>query len=105
MSLLSTDIGRFRVVSILEGISYLVLLGIAMPLKYLAGQPLAVRVVGSVHGALFVLFVIALAMVTIRARWRWTRAVVAMIASLLPFGAFALERSLRREPGGEGGTA
>ncbi|MEJ7734985.1 MAG: DUF3817 domain-containing protein [Polyangiaceae bacterium] len=103
MSLLSTDVGRFRVVSILEGISYLLLLGVAMPLKYLAGEPRAVRVVGTVHGGLFVLFVIALALVTIRARWRWTRTAVAMIASLLPFGAFALERSLRRD--GEPGSA
>ncbi|MSP17466.1 MAG: DUF3817 domain-containing protein, partial [Myxococcales bacterium] len=46
-----TPIGRLRVVAFAEGCSFLLLLGVAMPLKYLAGLPLAVRLVGSLHGA------------------------------------------------------
>ncbi|MBF9224019.1 DUF3817 domain-containing protein [Hymenobacter ruricola] len=54
--LLLTGLGRLRLVAILEGVSFLVLLLVAMPLKYLAGQPQAVRPVGMAHGLLFVLY-------------------------------------------------
>ena len=93
---LSTPLGRFRLVSLLEGLSYVVLLGIAMPLKYLAGDTAAVPLAGRIHGGLFVLFVLAL----VHAAWveRWPRRAqgIAMIAALLPLGAFWLERGLRR---------
>ena len=49
----NNSIDRLRLASILDGISYLILLGIAMPLKYLAGMWMAVRMVGSIHGGLF----------------------------------------------------
>lgn len=98
MSLLRSDLGRFRVISLAEGVSYLVLLGIAMPLKYAAGQPSAVRIVGMVHGVLFVAFVLGLLRAAKTERWGLRRIAVAMIAALLPFGAFWLERSLRAPP-------
>jgi integral membrane protein len=94
---MSTPIKRLRAVGMIEGISYLALLGIAMPLKYLAGIPLAVRVVGTAHGVLFVLFVLALAQVSLRHRWAASRALVAFIASLVPFGTFWLDARLRQE--------
>ena len=53
MASIKTSLGRLRVVGFWEGISFLVLLGIAMPLKYLAGWPDAVRVVGMAHGVFF----------------------------------------------------
>lgn len=81
----------------MEGLSYLVLLGIAMPLKYLAGQPELVRFVGSLHGLLAILFVLAVVQVWIVRRWSWIKVSVALIASVIPFGAFFLEASLRRE--------
>lgn len=96
MSLLSTAVGRFRLISLVEGISYVVLVGVAMPLKYLAGQPLAVRIVGGLHGALFVLFVIALLAAARAHRWPLRAQAIAMIAAVLPLGAFWLERALRR---------
>ena len=55
-----TALRHLRLVALLEGSSFLVLLFIAMPLKYLADQPLAVRIVGSIHGLLFVIFMAAL---------------------------------------------
>ena len=58
-----------RKISLAEGISYLLLLGIAMPLKYWAGLPLAVKIVGSIHGALFVVFCAALLRALVAARW------------------------------------
>jgi integral membrane protein len=93
----STEIGRFRVVSLLEGVSFLVLLGIAMPLKYAAGIPEAVRYVGWAHGLLFVLFLLALGSASTAGRWSLGKIAGAFVASIVPFGAFVLERRLRAE--------
>jgi integral membrane protein len=87
----------FRWVALLEGVSFLVLLGIAMPLKYLAGQPLAVRLVGSAHGALFVAYVVLVAALFFARRWPLSRAAQALALSVVPFGTFALDRRLRAE--------
>ena len=73
------------------------LLFVAMPLKYLAGLPLAVRIVGSVHGALFVLFVAALVRASIKREWPFNRSLLAFAASIVPFGTFVFDRSLRSE--------
>jgi integral membrane protein len=94
---LSTPLGRFRLIALLEGISYLILVGIAMPLKYLAGQPLAVKYVGWAHGVLFVLFCLALLHVWVNRRWSFLKAAMAFIASLVPFGTFVLDRTLVQE--------
>lgn len=85
----------FRKIALTEAVSFLVLLGIAMPLKYFAGLPLAVKVVGWIHGVLFVLFCLALLRVLIVARWPLGRAVILFIAALLPFGPFVADRRLR----------
>ncbi|HEU4406501.1 MAG TPA: DUF3817 domain-containing protein [Polyangiaceae bacterium] len=97
MRLLATPQGRFRLVAWLEGLSFVVLLGVAMPLKYLLGRPLAVRVVGLAHGVLFVLYIIAVAEAFGAGRFRVGRAFWAFVASLLPFGTFVFEAKLRRE--------
>ncbi|MFW5972756.1 MAG: DUF3817 domain-containing protein, partial [Bacteroidota bacterium] len=55
--MLRTALSRLRLIGFIEGLSYLALLGIAMPLKYMAGMPMAVRYVGWIHGVLFVLYV------------------------------------------------
>lgn len=95
---MSTDLlRRFRAVAFLEGVSFLVLLGIAMPLKYLAGMPIAVRVVGMTHGVLFVLYVVLTAALVLKGRWSIIRAVEVFAFALVPFGTFVLDRSLRRE--------
>jgi integral membrane protein len=95
--MLQTPLARFRTVALLEGLSFLALLFIAMPLKYLAGLPLAVRVVGMAHGLLFILYVLALVEVTVDRRWSPGQVLGAFGASLVPFGNFLLERQLRRE--------
>lgn len=95
--MLKTPIGRLRAIGLVEGTSYLVLLGIAMPLKYLAAMPMPVKVVGWVHGVLFVLFCLALAQVFFVARWSIFRAGGVFIAALLPFGTFAIDGRLKRE--------
>lgn len=92
-----TDIGRFRLVAISEGISFIVLMFIAMPLKYIAGMPQPVTYVGWVHGLLFVLYILALITVKITLNWNFKKTFVAFIASLLPFGTFILDKSLKKE--------
>ena len=92
-----TALRQFRIAALLEGWSYLTLLFIAMPLKYAAGLPLAVRIVGSVHGFLFLTFMLALYRVTVERRWPLRRALRGFLYSLIPFGAFVFDRSLVRE--------
>ena len=74
--------------------SFLVLLGIAMPLKYLAGWPLAVKFVGWAHGILFVALCVVLLQTMLAARWPITRGMLIFVAALLPFGPFLLDRKL-----------
>ena len=81
----------FRLIAFIEGVSFLVLLFIAMPLKYWAGLPLAVRVVGMAHGVLFVLFIISLLDIMIRYRWSLLRGAIIFLSSLIPFGTFAVD--------------
>jgi integral membrane protein len=92
-----TTLGRFRLVGVIEGISYLILLGIAMPLKYLAGRPEAVKYFGWAHGVLFVVFCVLLVKVWVQYKWSFLKTTAAFIASLLPFGTFVLDKRLRKE--------
>lgn len=96
-AMLKTPLERFRAVALLEGLSFVLLLFIAMPLKYLAGMPLMVRWVGMAHGVLFVMYLPALLEVAVAQRWSLLRAVAAFGASLVPFGTFVLDARLRRE--------
>jgi integral membrane protein len=95
-SLLTTPVGRLRVVAFLEGCSFLLLLGVAMPLKYLAGQPAAVRQVGMAHGILFVLYVLLLLQNALENRWSPRKVLLALLASLIPLGTFYADRHLFR---------
>ena len=97
MSQSPSALRQLRVVAILEGISFVVLLFIAMPLKYLAGLPLAVRIVGGIHGFLFLVFLLALARAAFEDRWPARRVLLALLASVVPFGMIPFDRSLRRD--------
>lgn len=85
-------IRRFRVIAICEGISFLVLLFIAMPLKYFAGYPLAVQIVGWIHGFLFIAYMISGLDVKATYRWNSRKTFIAVIAALVPFGPFVLDK-------------
>lgn len=87
----------FATTALIEGISYVVLLGIAMPLKYFFDYPHAVTVVGWAHGALFMLYATLLVLCWIKYRWSFKRVVFYFIASLLPVVPFFVERKLRKE--------
>lgn len=88
----------FKKVAIAEGISYLALLLIAMPLKYFAGIPLAVKYTGWVHGLLFVFYVIFVIMCWMEYKWKFGKVAMVFFASLLPFAPFIVERKLEEEP-------
>ena len=97
-----TWIARLRFVGFWEGWSYLLLLGIAMPLKYWAGMPGFVRVIGMAHGLLFVAYVAVLGIAARTAGFRFQRTALLFVASLLPFGPFLADRGLARELESEG---
>ncbi|HEY0946461.1 MAG TPA: DUF3817 domain-containing protein [Opitutaceae bacterium] len=96
MQWLNSAIGRLRVIGFAEGVSFLVLLGIAMPLKYAAGRPEAVRVVGMAHGVLFLLYGWAAIQAALEHRWPWKRTLLVFIASLLPAGPFVIDAKVLR---------
>ncbi len=95
--LLKSNLGRLRIIGFLEGISFLVLLGIAMPLKYMLGQPEAVRHVGMAHGLLFVLYVILVTLVMLDEKWNFKTTAIALLASLIPFGTFYVDAKYLRK--------
>jgi integral membrane protein len=91
---MKTPVSFLRSVALLEAISWLLLLFIAMPLKYAWGMPLAVRIVGSVHGALFVAFCFALWRVLNHTNWPLSRAALVFVASFVPFMPFFIDRRM-----------
>jgi integral membrane protein len=84
-----------RGLCLVEGVSFLVLLFVAMPLKYLGGQPLAVTIAGWIHGALFLAFLWSWQHARTVARWPAARARRVFVAALLPFGPFVIDRGMR----------
>jgi integral membrane protein len=84
-------------IALAEGISFLTLLLIAMPMKYFMGMPEVVRVVGTMHGVLFLLYVGLLATLHFRQRWSFMFSLYAFIASIIPFGTFVLDKQLREK--------
>jgi len=90
-------LGQLRRLSLTEGVSTLVLFGIAMPLKYMAGMPLPVRIVGSIHGALFVALALMLLLAVSKVPISKSMAAVGLLAAVIPFGPFIYDRWLARQ--------
>lgn len=88
---------RFRQVAVLEGISYLLLLFVAMPLKYLANIPEAVKYTGWAHGLLFVLYALLLVQCWQNYQWKFGKAALIFVASLLPFAPFIVDKKLKED--------
>jgi integral membrane protein len=89
-------IRRFRLIALSEAVSYLLLLAVAMPLKYICDWPLGVRIVGMIHGLLFILFCVTLAWAMQLGRWPLRRGVSMFLASFVPLLPFWLDAELRR---------
>ncbi|OTG97632.1 MULTISPECIES: DUF3817 domain-containing protein [Acinetobacter] len=90
------NIQTLRVVGFLEGLSFLLLLFIAMPMKYMFDNPILVKYVGMGHGVLFILFLIVLFTVCEKQKWSITIFLMGLAASILPFGPFVFDRKLKR---------
>ena len=84
----------FRSIAYLEGLSFLVLLGVAMPLKYLFGQPIVVKIMGWAHGIFFMVYVLLVTSVSTDERWGGRKILWAFLAGILPFGPFVFDRLL-----------
>lgn len=93
--MLKTVINRFRLISYIEGLSYLFLIFVAMPVKYLAGNPYLVKIAGMTHGVLFILFVLLLLLSIKKYSWSLKNSTFLFILSLIPFGSFIIEKRIK----------
>ncbi|MBO9565038.1 MAG: DUF3817 domain-containing protein [Niastella sp.] len=93
--LLHTKTGRLRIIGLLEGISLLVLIGIAVPAKYLYDNPALVKAIGPVHGLLFLLYIFNTLSVGVEQRWQFkTTTWKVLVACMIPFGTFYIDRKI-----------
>jgi integral membrane protein len=93
-------VNTYRRVALIEGISYLILLFIAMPLKYIFSIPELVKYVGWAHGVLFVAYITLLLACWVLYKWSFLRVVMYFGGSLIPFLPFVFEKALKKEYGG-----
>jgi len=87
----------FRIVSVLEGVSYLLLLFIATPIKYFAENDSFVKLLGMPHGILFIVYVILAIMLKIEFKWRSKKTFIILAASVIPFGTFYIDKKYLRD--------
>lgn len=93
--LLQTNIGRLRIIGFLEGISLLVLLFVAVPLKYAFGEPFLTRIMGTIHGALFLLFIFNTISVGVEQNWKFKDTTwKVLLACIIPFGTFYIDAKI-----------
>jgi integral membrane protein len=90
-------IQTLRILGNIEGISYLLLLGVAMPMKYYFEMPMAVKITGMAHGVLFVAYCLLLVACMKKFNWSLKFGAYLFIATLIPFGTFVTDRKLRNK--------
>ncbi|WP_320033600.1 DUF3817 domain-containing protein [Halarcobacter sp.] len=91
----SNALSRFRLISAIEGLSYLILVFVAMPIKYIGENPYPVKVFGMIHGVLFIIFMISLFEAKIKEKWNTGLMFQLFVLSLIPFGAFLIEKRVK----------
>lgn len=95
LQLLKTKTGRLRIVGAMEGISLLVLLFIAVPMKYFFGIPEGSRIVGTIHGALFLLYIFNALSVGVEQNWKFRETTwKVLLACIIPFGTFYIDKKI-----------
>lgn len=82
----------FKYIALLEGISLLLLLFFAMPMKYIYELPIYVKVIGMAHGLLFIAYIALAVMIKIEDKWSIKKFMIVCIASIIPFGTFYVEK-------------
>jgi integral membrane protein len=88
---------RYRTMAYVVGVWLIVLVLVAVPLKYLADQPRMVEIVGPVHGFLYMVYLVTAVDLAFRARWSPVRTVLVMLAGTIPFLSFYAERKVTAE--------
>mgnify|MGYP003529679564 CR=1 FL=1 len=86
----------FKIIAFLEGISLLLLLFFAMPMKYIYEQPIFVKTIGMAHGLLFIAYILVAIMLKIEEKWGIKKFAIICIASIIPFGTFYIEKKYLR---------
>jgi integral membrane protein len=87
----------FRVVSILEGLSYIILLFIAVPIKYLGNDESYVKLFGMPHGLLFVAYIVLAYLIKDDLKWNSKTFWIVLVASIIPFGTFYIDKKYLRD--------
>ncbi len=95
--LFDTTIGKLRVIGFGEAISWLLLLGFAMPLKYIWHEPIYVKYVGWLHGVLFLSYILFALLVMLKNKWTLLKFFTAFVYALLPFGTIFFDSRLKQE--------
>jgi integral membrane protein len=94
-SFFQDNVRQLRLIGLLEGVSLLVLLGVATPLKHFYGNPALVRVLGPIHGLLFLLFVVKTLSVGVEQRWKFGETTwKVLLACMVPFGTFYIDSKI-----------
>ena len=93
--MINENVKKFGLINTVEGYSYLVLLFIAMPMKYLLDIPLAVKIAGMAHGVLFVIFLYLGVKAWVATKWSLYQTIIFFIASLIPFGTFFTKSKIK----------
>ncbi|MFK7780713.1 DUF3817 domain-containing protein [Psychroserpens sp.] len=83
----------FKIVALLEGISYILLLFIATPIKYLADDPQYVKLLGMPHGLLFIAYIVMAVLLAPKLKWNSKTLLIVLAASVIPFGTFYVDRT------------
>lgn len=85
-------INIFRITALLEGVSYILLLGIAVPIKYALNDPTYVKLLGMPHGLLFIAYIVLAIMVGSQLKWNNKTLFIVLAASIIPFGTFYIDK-------------
>ncbi|APY07104.1 hypothetical protein BWZ20_01755 [Winogradskyella sp. J14-2] len=82
----------FRIVALLEGVSYILLLFLATPLKYFANDPKYVKILGMPHGLLFIAYVVMAVLMSKNMKWNSRTLWIILLAAIIPFGTFYIDK-------------
>ncbi len=97
LELLKTQIGRFRIIAFTEGVSFLLILFVTMPLKYVWDMPEPNKIIGMAHGLLFILYVMSVFQLKVNYIWQKRKMMLALLGSIIPFGTFYVTAKLLPE--------
>lgn len=94
MKLLLDPVSRVRLIGLAEGLSFLILLFIAMPLKYMYNMPATTKAVGAIHGILFVVYIFVVFAAHSELKWKFKKTAILLLASVIPFGTIYTDKKI-----------